>query len=51
MFSVEDITDKIDAITAEDIRSLAASLVSSDKMNIAVVGPYSTDAEFHRVLR
>ena len=51
VFSVEDITDKIDAITAEDIRSLAASLVSSDKMNIAVVGPYSTDAEFHRVLR
>ena len=51
VFSVEEITDRIDAIDTDDIRSLAASLVSADKMNLAVVGPYSTDAEFRRVLR
>jgi len=51
LLTVDDVTAKIDAVTAEDIQRVARALFRNAWLNLAVVGPFKTDGQFARVLR
>ncbi|RIK15059.1 MAG: insulinase family protein [Chloroflexi bacterium] len=51
LLTVDDVTAKIDAVTAQDIQRVARALFRNAWLNLAVVGPFKTDGQFARVLR
>ena len=47
----EKIVDKIKAVKAEEIRSVARSIFRNEKLNFAVVGPYKSSNTFKKILK
>jgi predicted Zn-dependent peptidase len=47
VLSVEEVLDKVDAVTATDIQRVAQRLLRQEKLNLAVVGPYDESQEEH----
>ena len=41
----EELLEKIDAVTAEDIQRVARDLIANDKLHLAVIGPFEDDEE------
>ena len=46
----EDVMELIDAVTVEDVQSLAAELIREDRMSLSLIGPYEDDAPFAKLL-
>jgi predicted Zn-dependent peptidase len=44
--TVEEVTSLIDSVTPSDLRRVAQQLIVSDQLNLAVVGPFRSDARF-----
>lgn len=42
----EQVMERIDAVTAEDVQQLAGELIRSDRFSLALIGPYSKEQEF-----
>jgi len=49
--TVDEVVEKVDAITAEDVQRVACSLIKPERLNLAVVGPFRSDKPFHRLLQ
>ena len=49
--TVDEVVEKVDAITAEDVQRVACSLIKPERLNLAVVGPFRSDRPFHRLLQ
>jgi predicted Zn-dependent peptidase len=47
----EEVMEKIEAVTVEDVQQLAQELFQEDKLSLAVVGPYSESQPFRDLLR
>ncbi len=47
----EEELQKIQAITSDDVRSVAADLFTNDKLNLAIIGPSVAEDEFREVLK
>jgi predicted Zn-dependent peptidase len=47
VLSVEEVLDRVDAVTTADIQSVAQRLLKQEMLNLAVVGPYDADQEEH----
>jgi predicted Zn-dependent peptidase len=39
----EELLEKIDAVTAEDVQRVAQDLIARDKLHLAVIGPFEDD--------
>lgn len=50
LYTLEEVRDRIDAVTLEDIRSLAGSLGMTSTLNVAGIGPRSEDELFAGIL-
>ncbi len=48
--SVEDVLQSIEAVTAQDIRRVANEIIRDDRANLAIVGPYRSQARFERLM-
>ncbi|MBI3744385.1 MAG: insulinase family protein [Chloroflexi bacterium] len=48
--TIDDVVAIIEALTAEDLRRVAERVLNPDKVNLAVVGPYRSEARFQRVV-
>ena len=46
----EEVMAKIEAVTAEDVQELARELFRPERLNLALIGPYSNPAPFTRLL-
>lgn len=46
----EQIMERIDAVTVEDVQTLAGELIRSDRFNLALIGPYESSDEFAALL-
>jgi predicted Zn-dependent peptidase len=46
----EELLAKIDAVTAEDVQRVAQDLISSDKLHLAVIGPFEDEDRFSNLL-
>jgi predicted Zn-dependent peptidase len=47
----EEVMEKIEAVTAEQVHELAGELFRDDRLNLAVVGPYADEQPFVDLLR
>ena len=48
---LKEVVDHIEAVTAEDIQTLATNLFQEDKQVLTVLGPLSDDTPFHDIIR
>ena len=48
--SLEEVMDKIDGVTAEDVSRVAADILKPDLMKIAVIGPYDDASRFEKLM-
>jgi predicted Zn-dependent peptidase len=44
LLTPEQVIQKLDAVTAEEVRTVARDLFRSEKLNLAVIGPYEESA-------
>ncbi|PZS01837.1 MAG: insulinase family protein [Candidatus Chloroheliales bacterium] len=51
IYSVDEVTAEIDAVTAADITEMANRYFVGDRLALAVVGPYNNAAEFQELLK
>jgi len=51
ILTVDDVVEKVDAVTTEDVERMANQFLVPEKLNLAVVGPYRSDRQFKAVLR
>ncbi|MCL0043946.1 insulinase family protein [Dehalococcoidia bacterium] len=49
--SVDEVVEKVEAVTIEDVERVAVRYLSPKKFNLAIVGPYRTDRQFQNLLR
>ena len=49
--TVDEVVERIDAVSAEDIERVAADLICEEKLKLAVVGPYRSDRRFRNLLK
>jgi predicted Zn-dependent peptidase len=49
--SPEDVIARLEAVTTDDLQRVARALLRSDKLNLAVVGPYRSDRRFLPLLQ
>lgn len=47
----EQVMERIEAVTVEDVLELSAELFRSDRLSLAVVGPYDDEAVFRELLQ
>jgi len=47
----EEIMTAIDKVSAADVRRVASSLFTGDRLRLAVIGPYSDEGEFEKAMR
>jgi predicted Zn-dependent peptidase len=47
----EEVMEKIEAVTVEQVQELAQELFREDKLNLAVIGPYADEASFAELLK
>jgi predicted Zn-dependent peptidase len=47
----EEILAKVEKVTAEDVQRVAKDIFSSQKLNLAVVGPFKDEEKFARILK
>jgi predicted Zn-dependent peptidase len=46
----EEVMERIQAVTREDVQELADELFQTDKLSLALIGPYSDEAAFRSIL-
>lgn len=49
--TIDDVVKIIDGITVEDLQAVAAEVITSARLNLAVVGPFRSKARFERDLK
>ncbi|MQF48362.1 insulinase family protein [SAR202 cluster bacterium AC-647-N09_OGT_505m] len=51
LLTVEQVLARVDAITTEDVQSVANRLLVTEKLSIAIVGPFRSDKQFRECLK
>ncbi len=49
--TVDEVVERLDAVTTSDIERVATNLIHEDRLNLAVVGPYRSDRRFRNILK
>ena len=47
----DDYLKKIDAVTAEEIQNVASDLISPERFNLQVIGPFKSESLFEKILK
>lgn len=50
ILSVDEVVEAVDAVTTEDVHRVAQDVIRDDRANLAIVGPYRSQARFERLL-
>jgi predicted Zn-dependent peptidase len=51
IMTVDDVTKKVDAVTAQDIQRVAKDIFRNEWLNLAIVGPFKGEGKFVKGLR
>lgn len=51
IISSEEISKKIQAVTAEEIMAVAADIFKNNKLNLAIIGPFEDKAKFESIFK
>lgn len=49
--TTEEILKKIDEVTAEDVVRVASDIFKTEKLNLAIIGPYEDEERFRKLLK
>ena len=49
--TVDEVVERIDAVSTADIERVAGDLIREDRLNLAVVGPFRSDRRFRNLLK
>ncbi|MCE2404210.1 MAG: insulinase family protein [Dehalococcoidia bacterium] len=49
--TVDEVVEKMDAVTTDDVHRVAATVVRQEALNLAVVGPFRSDRRFRSLLK
>ncbi len=49
--SVDQVVDKLCQVTSDDVQRLANELISQERLNLSVVGPYRSERPFQKLLK
>ena len=49
--TVDEVVERLDDVSTEDIERVAGDIIREDKLNLAVVGPYRSDRRFRSLLK
>jgi predicted Zn-dependent peptidase len=49
--TVDEVISSINAVAAEDVQRVAQSLLLTEKLNLAIVGPYRSQLQFQPLLK
>ena len=49
--TVDEVVEELNAVTTADVMRLACELITEERLNLAVVGPYRSDSTFHKLLK
>ena len=49
--TVDEVVEKMDAVTTEDVQRVASSVIREEVLNLAVVGPFRSDRRFRSLLK
>ncbi len=49
--TVDEVVEKIEAVTTADLQRMAATMFRTDALNLAIVGPYRSDRRFRSLLK
>ena len=49
--TMDEVVERLDAVSTGDIERVAGDLIREDKLNLAVVGPYRSDRRFRNLLK
>jgi hypothetical protein len=48
---VDEVVEILDSVSTSDIERVATDLISENRLNLAVVGPYRSDRRFRTLLK
>lgn len=51
LLTVDQVMEKLDAVTVADVQAMAQRLFVTEKLSLAIVGPFRDEATFHSQLR
>jgi predicted Zn-dependent peptidase len=51
IYTVEEVIERVDAVRAEDLQTLAKRLFVPEKLCLAVIGPYRSEDRFLKTMR
>ncbi len=49
--TIDEVVDRLDAVSTDDIKRVAGDLISEEKLNLAVVGPFRSERRFLNLLK
>ena len=49
--TVDEVVERLDEVSTEDIERVAGDIIREEKLNLAVVGPYRSDRRFRSLLK
>ena len=51
VLTVDQVVERVDGVTTEDVKQAANQFLAREKLNLAVVGPYRSDKQFQNVIK
>ena len=51
ILSIDDVVERIEAVTAADIQRVANDLFTPERLNLAIVGPFKKETQFAKILQ
>ena len=51
ILSIDEVVERIEAVTAADIQRVANDLFTPERLNLAIVGPFKKETQFAKILR
>ena len=49
--TIDEVVDRLDAVSTDDIKRVAGDLISEERLNLAVVGPFRSEQRFLNLLK
>ena len=51
VLTVDDVVERVNGVNSEEIERVASQYLVPEHLNLAIVGPYRSDAQFRRLLK
>jgi len=50
IYTVEEVLERVDMVTTEDVQRVAEEVLREERLNMAIVGPFRSDSKFRKLI-